>query len=82
MKEPEKINIYKNLMQGRCGLAMCEDTMALMKTTQENSEKRTKSKIEDVCDISQAIILTTMGMKADQFEVEMDNEGQNTVVGD
>ena len=47
-----------------------------------NQAKRELSKIEGVHDASQAIILTTMAMKADKFDVDLDKQGQITVVGE
>ena len=45
-------------------------------------EKREKSKIGNVHDVTQAIVLTTMAMKADMFDVDLDKQGQNTVIGE
>ena len=48
----------------------------------ENSRKRQESKIEDIHDLTSAIILTAMAAKADKLSLDIDKLGQNMVIKD
>lgn len=58
-KDPEKINIYEQIIHGKA------DTAHILKQATENFAKRKVSKIKDVHELSQAIILTNMAQQAD-----------------
>jgi len=75
-KEPEKINIYAQLIDGQ------PDFSQVLTQHTANLAKMGTSKVRELHEVSQAIILTTMAQKADQFDVELDKLGQNTVVGE
>ena len=75
-KDPEKLNIYEQMIEGRT------DFSQILTQATENFAKRKLSKVKDIHELSQAIVLTTMARKADEFEVELEKLGQNTVVGE
>lgn len=58
------------------------DTSKILEKATENLKLRKPSKIKNVHELTQAIILTTMAKKADEFEVDLDELGQNTVIGE
>ena len=76
LKEIEKINIYEQLIEGRF------DCNQILEQHTENLTKRKPSKVKNLHELSQAIVLTTMAQKADQFNIELEELGQNTVIGD
>jgi len=41
----------------------------------ENLAKKSKQKVENIHELSQAIILTTMATKADELDVDLDKLG-------
>ena len=61
---PEKLNMYAQLIEGQV------DCSQILAQATENLQKRTASKVADVHELSQAVILTTMAQKADQFDVD------------
>ena len=74
-KGPEKVNVYAQLIAGKVGY------YKLLAQAKESQGKREVSKLEDIYELSQAVILTTLAQKADRFDVELDKLGQNTVIG-
>ena len=68
--------MYAQLIEGQV------DCSQILAQATENLQKRTASKVSDVHELSQAVILTTMAQKADQFDVDLENLGQNTVIGE
>ena len=74
-KGPEKVNVYAQLIAGKV------DYSKLLAQAKEAQGKREASKLEDIYELSQAVILTTLAQKADRFDVELDKLGQNTVIG-
>ena len=54
VKAPEKLNIYEQLIEGTA------DTSSILEKSTENLNLRKKSKIKNVHELTQAIILTTM----------------------
>ena len=68
-KEPEKIHMYEQLIEGKVS---CSQIMSQMT---ENLAKKSKQKVENVHELSQAIILTTMATKADELDVDLDKLG-------
>ena len=62
LKEPKKINMFSQLIKGKV------DCSGILQQSIENLEKRSDSSTEDVYDLTQAIIMTTMAQKAEKFD--------------
>lgn len=58
------------------------DCKILTESARENMAKRSKVKLEDIHEITSAIILTSMAAKADVLDNKIENLGQTNVVKD
>ena len=59
VKEPEKINMYEQLVEGTVNTSM------LLEKAVKNLKVRKPTKMKNVHELTQAIILTTMAQNAD-----------------
>ena len=76
-KKKPKMNFYEQVLQGHFDMSMLKDF-----ETKEKNELKDKALDTSRSEQMQAIILTTMASKADKFDSDLDDLGQNTVVGE